>query len=155
MRRIFLTLILCLISQIASAWDYRETTDQMRGTTTKFAEITSTNSVGFDFPYAGGSTLDLTLRKSHKDGFNIMFTISKGQMPCIMGCSFHAKFDDGKVERWRANGAANGDTETMFVQGASKFLLKLKKAKRVVIEADFYNAGSQQFQFDTQNLKWD
>ena len=56
--------VLTLASYQAQAWEYRTRTDQMRGTTTRFAEATSTNKVNFGAPYAGGSTLDLTVRDS-------------------------------------------------------------------------------------------
>jgi hypothetical protein len=44
--------VLTLASYQAQAWEYRTRTDQMRGTTTRFAEATSTNKVNFAAPYA-------------------------------------------------------------------------------------------------------
>ena len=61
--RIIAITVLALMSYQAQAWEYRTRTDQMRGTTPRFAEVTSTNKVNFSAPYAGGSTLDLTVRE--------------------------------------------------------------------------------------------
>ena len=47
----------------AQSWEYRSKTDQMRGTSSRFAESTSTNKINFSAPYSGGSYLELTLRE--------------------------------------------------------------------------------------------
>jgi len=67
----FLIVFLSAFTVSAHAWEYKENIDQMRGTKTKFAEITSNNSVNFAFPYNGGSTLDLIIRKRKQDGLNV------------------------------------------------------------------------------------
>ena len=99
----------------AQAWEYRNKTDQMRGTSTRFAESTSTNKVNFGAPYAGGSYLELTLRERSKDGLNILFTISKGQFQCPSGCKFFAKFDEGKIY----------EIGLFIINGGQRYLLNL------------------------------
>ncbi len=127
----------------------------MRGTKSKFASIDSANKVDFSFPYSGGSDLQIVLRKRPSDGFKILLSIYKGQFDCFMGCQFSVKFDDGKIEKWTASSASSGSSDVIFVNGESKFLSKLKKAKQLIIEARFYNSGDKQFKFDVSNLKWD
>lgn len=152
--RIIAITILALASYQAQAWEYRTRTDQMRGTTTRFAEATSTNKVNFSAPYAGGSTLDLTLRERSQDGLNILFTISKGQFKCTGGCKFFARFDEGKIFTIAATGASSGSMDTIFVEDEGPFLAELRNARRLIVEMEFFQEGSNQFIFNTANLKW-
>lgn len=149
---ILLSIIYC---QIASAWEYRESTDKMRGTKTKLAKVASTNKVNFGFPYNGGSKLTIFVRERSQDGLNVFLKISKGQFSCFDTCAFNVKFDDGSVEYISATGSDDGSSDTIFVQYDEKgFLSKLKDAKHVIIEADFFDSGSSQFDFNVKGLKW-
>jgi hypothetical protein len=152
--RIIAITVLTLASYQAQAWEYRTRTDQMRGTTTRFAEATSTNKVNFGAPYAGGSTLDLTVRERSQDGLNILFTISKGQFKCSDGCKFFARFDDGKVLTIAATGSSSGSMDTIFVENEAPFLAELRNSRRLIVEMEFFQEGSNQFTFNTANLKW-
>lgn len=127
----------------------------MRGGNTKYASIESTNSVQFAFPYNGGSKLNLLIRKSQKSGSNVLLQINKGAFICFIECTVHVKFDNRKVERFGAASAADGSPNVIFVQAYSKFVGSLRKAKKLIIEADFYNEGSRQFEFDVEGLKWE
>ena len=148
-----LVLLFSTLAQ-AQAWEYRNKTDQMRGTTTRFAESTSTNKVNFGAPYAGGSYLEMTLRERSKDGLNILFTISKGQFQCSSGCKFFAKFDEGKIYEIAATGSSSGSVDTIFVQDEPPFLEALRNSKRLIVEMEFFQEGSSQFVFNTAGLKW-
>ena len=138
----------------AQAWEYRSKTDQMRGSTTRFAESTSTNKVNFSAPYAGGSYLELTLRERSKDGLNILFTISKGQFQCSSGCKFFAKFDEGKIYEIAATGSSSGSVDTIFVEDEPPFLEALRNSRKLIVEMEFFQEGSNQFVFNTAGLKW-
>ena len=138
----------------AQAWEYRNKTDQMRGTSTRFAEATSTNKVNFSAPYAGGSHLELTLRERSKDGLNILFTISKGQFQCSGGCKFFARFDEGKIYEIAATGSSSGSVDTIFVEDESPFLEALRGSRKLIVEMEFFKEGSNQFVFNTAGLKW-
>lgn len=147
-------LILICASSSAFAWKYQESTDRMRGTKTKFAVTTSTNTANFDFPYAGGSRLNLTVRNRETDGLSVILTISKGQFVCFMGCAISAKFDDDAIVSFQASGSSDGSSDTIFIGDESVVLEKLRGAKRVIIEADFYDYGAKQFSFNVKGLKW-
>lgn len=138
----------------AQAWEYHNKTDQMRGTSTRFAESTSTNKVNFGAPYSGGSYLELTLRERSKDGLNILFTISKGQFQCATGCKFFAKFDEGKIYEIAATGSSSGSVDTIFVEDEIPFLEALRRSKKLIVEMEFFQEGSNQFVFNTVGLKW-
>ena len=141
---------------VNSKWRYNEDTDQMRNTKSYWAMLNSENSVDFDFPYNGGSTLKMGLRKSAKYGNDIYFTISKGQFSCgYDGCRATIKFDDGKPQKISLVGAADGDMTTLFLSGkASNLAAKIKKSKTMMIELHFFQEGSRQFLFQTEGLQW-
>ena len=148
-----LALLFSTLAQ-AQAWEYRSKTDQMRSTTTRFAEATSTNKINFAAPYSGGSYLELTLRERSKDGLNILFTISKGQFQCVTGCKFFAKFDEGKIYELAATNSSSGSADTIFVEDEAPFLEALRQSKKLIVEMEFYQEGSKQFVFNTAGLKW-
>lgn len=138
-----------------SKWQYSEDNDAMRGTTTKYAQVQSENTVDLDFPY-GVVNGQIIVRKRPKDGLNVMFSVDKGQILCHSYGDDHisVKFDDGPVKRYSCTGTSDGSSETSFIENASGFLSGLKKAKRTIIEAEFFQKGNQQFTFETANLNW-
>jgi hypothetical protein len=139
-----------------SPWSYSEDEDKVRGGTTYYARTTSTNSIEQSFPYDSDTTMDLSVRKSPAYGTDVILTISSGQMMCpsYEGCTGTVRFDDGPAQRVSFNGPADSSSDTIFVVGASQFIAKLKKAKKVTIEKTLYEAGNPQFEFDVHGLKW-
>ena len=127
----------------------------MRGTTTRYAQLVSENTVDLDFPY-GTVNGQILVRRRPKDGLNVMFTVDKGQILCHSFGDDHisVKFDDGPVKRYSCTGTSDGSSETSFIENASGFLSNLKKAKRTIIEAEFFQKGNQQFTFETAGLNW-
>lgn len=50
---------------------------------------------------------------------------------------------------------ADGSNDTVFLSGGtSRALAGLKKAKRAIVEAEFFQRGRQQFVFETAGLNW-
>jgi hypothetical protein len=139
---------------VTSLWSYTTSEDKMRNATTQHASITSINALNFEFPYNGGSTTDLTLRKSPKFGNDAIITISKGQFSCASDCTISVKFDNGKIEKYSATEPSDGTSNMLFITPYSKFVTKLKKAKHLVVEAEFYNEGVQQIEFEVSGLTW-
>ena len=141
---------------IATAnWEYNSDTDKMRGTTTNFADNPSLNSANFQFPYNGESHLHILLRHS-SDGNDVIFTIDKGQFHCKYdGCEISVKFDNEPIKSYSVGEADSGKTDVLFLStGEAAFINKLKKSKKVMIEAPFFNEGRQQFEFNTIGLDW-
>lgn len=143
------------VEEPSSKWEYSDSKDEMRGTTAHHASLSSENEVTLDFPY-GDISGEIIIRKRPEDGLNAIFRVNKGQILCrnYGETTLSAKFDDGPVKSYRCTGASDGSSETAFISNASGFLQGLKKAKRTVIEAEFYNAGRQQFIFETAQLVW-
>lgn len=136
-------------------WNYNEDQDKMEGTKQLFASCTSSNSIEFEFPYDGGSTFDILIRNLGKEN-EALITVSKGQFMTSIGDSesFKAKFDDEKPMNFTYASSSDGSSDVIFINNSSKFISKLKKAKKVMLEIVFYDAGKKIIEFDTEGLKW-
>lgn len=138
-------------------WEYNTSTDEMRGTSTKYASSVSTNTVNFDFPYSGGSKLILTLRKTGNDT-DVMINITKGQILCdLRGCEVAFKFDDNPVQSISMVEPDSHASDMLFVaydKTEAKIINQLRNSKKLVIEVPFYQEGKKQFTFDVGDLEW-
>jgi hypothetical protein len=136
-------------------WIYADSRDPMRGTAIRSASIDSANRLEFAFPYDGGSTATLSLRKMNGD-LNVMLSVNKGQLICYgMGnTEVRAKFDGREIEDYSCGRAADGSSNVLFIRSESSFLASLKKAKTLIVEATFYQAGARQMTFHVEGLVW-
>jgi hypothetical protein len=144
------------VEQKAENWNYSEEIDKMDGTKQFFATNTSTNQVEFEFPYDGGSTFDIIVRNINKDN-EVLLTVSKGQfITSISGSeTLKIKFDENKPENYSYNSASDASTDVIFLNDSEKFIKNIKKSKKVMIEATFFDAGSKIMEFNVEGLKWD
>ncbi len=143
-------------AEAASKWSYSEDKDEMRGTVAKYASVNSENEIDLSFPY-GEVRGTIIVRKRPQDGLNVMFQVEKGQILCHSFGSndtISVKFDDGPVKKYGCTGTSDGSSNTAFLKNEAGFLANLKKAKKTIVEAEFYQQGNQQFVFETANLKW-
>lgn len=141
----------------AKRWEYGSSTDKMRGSTDKWATIDSDNEVNMDFPYNGGVTAHISVRTRKQDGTQVLFFVDKGQIQCSEYNSnhrLHVKFDDGKIGAYSCSNSSDGSNETAFFEAPSAMLAKLKKSKRVMVEAEMFDNGPRQWTFNTAGLKW-
>lgn len=140
-----------------SKWEYEQEKDELRNAITYRATLSSNNIVDFGFPY-NTSSMHLTLRKDPKYGNDVIFSIHGQFNGCMIdSCKITVKFDDGKLESYRMVGSDGGSNDTLFIENAKAmktFVDKLKKSKKLIVEASFYNYGKGQFSFDTQGLEW-
>lgn len=145
------------VPDLKKNWIYDETKDEMRGDSTYLATNTSTNMVELEFPYSGGTNLNIVLRKDAEHGNDVIFAVNKGQLFCTYNdCYISAKFDDGPVEKFTTAEAEAGSSEVLFLaNNQSGFVKKLKSAQSVMIEVQFFNHGKEQFKFDVSDLNWD
>lgn len=140
-----------------SNWEYREERDEMRGSTSRFATVQSTNTVSLGFPY-GDVRAQIVVRERTQDGLEVMLTVDSGQILCRSFSNdshISAKFDRGPIERFGCVGPDSGSSEVAFIQSGQSFLRKLKSSSSLMVEADFYNSGPQQFSFNTEGLRWE
>lgn len=138
----------------SSDWTSSTATDELRGKPVHHAAVSSENSAEFDFPYGGGSTLTMTVRRHPKYGEDVIFQISKGQFVCgVYDCSGTINFGSS-AQGITLNRPADHSSDTLFVSGAASVISKLKKADKVIVELPFYQEGNRQFTFRTKGLVW-
>lgn len=136
-------------------WVYSDQADKMGRGTIQWAIVKSLNEVNFDFPYSGAQKATLELRKHPKYGKDIILNIERGQFLCHMDdCSVSVRFDQGKAQSYNAAEPADNSTVTLFIRNFDRFLSGVRKAKKLYIEAQFYQEGNQVFEFDVSDLKW-
>jgi len=139
-----------------SKWQYDESVDEMRGTTTYTAISMSENNAYLESPYSGGTNLGIIIRHSDELGNEVLVVTNNGQLWCeYVNCIMTVKFDDNSVDQYSISRAAGGSSEAMFLDGSEdEFINKLKESKRTMIEIGFFNNGNQQFKFDVSDLEW-
>lgn len=141
---------------IQSKWEYGQNKDELRNSTTYKAMLSSNNAVNFGFPYES-SFMYLALRKDPKYGNDVVFTVNGQFNSCYDSCKITVKFDDNNLETYRMVGSDGGSNDTIFIESQKSmkaFVSKLKKSKKLIVEASFYDHGKGQFTFDTQGLEW-
>lgn len=137
-------------------WSYSEKQDKMTSKTNKWATVDADELLQFASPYDGGVTASLVIRK--KDGLDIMFRISKGQIITSVDDSENRcriKFDDESPKSYGFTTAADYSSDVIFFTSTSTLLKKIKKAKKMIVEVQFYQEGNRQIEFNVEGLKWD
>jgi hypothetical protein len=137
-----------------SKWSYTEQEDKMTSKKKYFASIDANELLQFDFPYDGGVTANLTIR--HQDGENeAILQISKGQfITGVDGTTIKVRVDDAPAVTYSASGPSDGSTEILFINSANKLINKMKTAKKVMIQAEFYDSGNKVMEFEVDGFKW-
>lgn len=144
------------VKEAESNWEYSEYPDEMSDDTTYLASVVSENSVDFDFPYDGGSTLTLTVRKSPQYGSDIYIKISKGQFNSgIYGQKIKVRFDESKAFDVNCRTASDGSSDLLFLTNYKKLVKQLKDAKVLKVSCEFWNEGTRTFTFNVEGLKWE
>lgn len=142
------------VQEVSSNWRYTEDIDKMDGWTTNFAINTSTNEVFFEFPYNGGSTFDLTIRK-WDDGEKILFSVSKGQfLSTFNGWEARIKFDDGEPFMVWTSWTADYASDVIFLWSEKKLIEWMKNSENMMIETQFYDSWKQIAEFKVNWLNW-
>lgn len=136
-------------------WTYSENTDQMRGTSEKWANLSSENAVQTSWPYEQ-QPMRLVIRRRSTDGVNVMLQIS-GQFICrsYNGTKITAKFDDGPLETFNCSEADSGPNDVVFITPPARFINRLKAAKIMMLEAPVYEIGNAQVTFNVEGLEWE
>lgn len=137
-----------------SQWSYYQSDDSMGKGVISQAYVSSSNSVNFDFPYAGAQHATLRLINNPRHGKDVMFSIEKGQILChsYEDCTVLVRFDDEKATKYSAVGPADNSTETIFIRNYGRFVEKMLKAKQVRISTNIYQQGAPVFEFDVSGF---
>lgn len=135
-------------------WAYSHSEDSMAKGRIHTAWAKSSNTVNFDFPYAGPQHGTLSLRTHPRYGKDLIFRIEKGQILCRAydGCSALVRFDDADPIGYEAAGPEDNSTEVIFIKNYSGFVEHMLKSKRVRISVPVYQQGSPVFDFDVADF---
>lgn len=136
-------------------WTYEDETDKMTSKITHKAQVVSTNALNLQFPYNDDNDrAHVTLRK--QDGeINAWLYVDKGQF--IYGLdstTVRIRFDQDQPLEFACGRSSDASSNLMFILDTATFIKQLKKSKKMIIEATFYQDGAQQMEFDTAGLKW-
>jgi hypothetical protein len=142
-------------SEPSTKWTYSETVDKMTDKKSHFAQIEANDLLQFEFPYDGGVTATLTIRNMN-GARDVVLNVSKGQfMPNTMETeSVMVRFDNKPAQSYSYQDAADGSSETIFLNNKKRFISDIKKSKKLIIESSFYDNGKHTMEFDTEGLDW-
>jgi|GEM_PF-4339152 len=137
-------------------WDYGSAKDAMRGTVSKWATLNSPTDLNLPAPYEGSNVA--SIQTSEAGG--LILTVTKGQFLCHSDDTVAVKFDNGPVFNYPCSTPDNGQTETIYINNAyspatgqpQNVVDGIAKGKTMVIEAQFYDAGSRQLTFNVAGL---
>jgi hypothetical protein len=137
-----------------SQWTFYHHEDAMKKGDIYQAQVSSSNTVDFSFPYSGAQHATLMLRTHPRYGKDLIFSIEKGQFLCPSydGCNVLVRFDDGEAVNFSAAAPEDNSTDTIFIRNYSRFVEKMLKAKRVRIAANIYQEGAPVFEFDVSGF---
>lgn len=140
------------ITAAAGAWEFNSEPDKMGRGEMKFAEVRSTNTVSFKFPYQGKQHATLLLQERGKK-VEVLLALQKAHLLCsVIRCDVTVRFDDGKPVKWSASPPADHSTTVVFLNNEGKFMSSLRQAKIVRIETTFYQHGTEVFEFQVAGL---
>lgn len=140
---------------IVSKWNYNESEDKMTSKKIITSSITANEELEFDFPYNGGSVATFTIRKKN-GSTDIYLQVSKGQFNSTFdGGQIKVRFDDKPVKKYSFTGASDASSDIIFINSVKDIISKIKTAKKMLIETEFYNEGNRQMEFDIADLKWE
>lgn len=139
-----------------SPWSYSSTVDEMSDRRTSHACTTSTNVVRLGWPYET-QHVNLCLRQHPRWGQDVIVRLERGgQFLCTsyQACMVRVRFDDGEAAAYSALEPSDNSADTIFITNDARFIGNVRRSSRVIIEANFYQAGAQQMSFDTEQLEW-
>lgn len=136
-------------------WIYQQFIDKMTSDTVYYAEVYAHETLQLKFPYDGGTYAALVIR--YKDGVNnVYLKVSKGQFNIgpLESVNFRVRFDDNKPIYVRVDLPADDRSNIVFLHPPGKLIPMMKKAKKMLIEAQFFQDNSYVLSFNVSKLKW-
>jgi hypothetical protein len=139
----------------AGTWTYDSTMDKMTDKNTVTAIIKSKDILELDFPYNGGSICSLTLRDSPKYGIDCILQINDGQFNYSYDDTYiTCRFDEEPAVKWNCSRASDGSSNVLFMKNSKRFIEKLKRSDKTLVEFDLYQNGIHTVEFITSGLIW-
>jgi len=136
-------------------WSYATEKNKMTSGDIKYASIDANELLYFSWSHKGGATATFTVRK--KEGENdIYLQVSKGMFNSNGSYAnmLRIRFDDGQSFRVSYSRPSDNSSNTIFLGSVPTILNKLKKAKKMRIEVEFYMDGTRVIEFDVAGFTW-
>ncbi|QJD80198.1 hypothetical protein [Spirosoma rhododendri] len=132
----------------AGRWLYEETRTGYKAVTV------SPTLLQFKFPYEGGSTASLTLRRRSGET-HAYIEISKGQFNrSFQGGTARVRFDNRPAVSFPLVAAANGRANILFFGNEQQLIDELRTARRMVVTVEFAGQDTRDIRFNTADLRW-
>lgn len=149
MKNFVITIIaIFMLSSAVAGWNQEIRKNPMGRDDIWIATSSSTNTRNLGFPY-GNIRGHLVVRKQG-DSFNVLLYVDRGQFLCQMnGCGITVRIDDNPAEEMSAVVPADHSSDVIFVSNGEKFSKNIIGSKKILIEATFYQKGSNIFYFNT------
>ena len=132
-----------------ATWVMSENRDRMTDRVQQEACLTSADKVSLPDPY-GPRALQLcfwrtgTALPSHAQ----LHIVGSGQYAaCLEDCAIRLRIDGGKPQRWSAEEPSDSSTGVYILPRPGDLFRRFSSAKRVMIEASFFEAGTQTAEF--------
>jgi hypothetical protein len=140
---------------LGKQWKYSANEDSMTGKLINYANLDSTNTVEFSFPYNKPQIGTLELRSHPRHGKDVMFSIERGQILCnsFRDCTVLVRLNNGAPETFSAVSPSDNSSNTIFIRGYDRFMNKLKKANIIRISVNIYQEGAPVFEFNASGFK--
>ncbi len=141
--KLFVVLLVCATPALvmAGSWEISGSTNQMTDEKIETATLRSDNSLRLNFPYQGRNFGRISVTRVG-DKSLVMVGIERGQILCLQGCSFTARFDDSVPVHFEARPASDMSTDYVVVERSDQFVEWLQGAKKIIIRLDLFQAGS-------------
>ncbi|MGB3454084.1 MAG: hypothetical protein WBA59_09660 [Moheibacter sp.] len=139
-------------SKESASWQYSQDTDEMDNSTRKIASLNSDNTIKFDFPY-GNSSFSINVRE-WKGKTDVFLTCTKCQFIAgVMGEEkYRIKFDEEAPFEVPASFSSSAASDVVFLGNEKKIISKLKSAKTMMIEPQFYEVGYKPVKFKVEGF---
>ena len=135
-------------STTGSDWHY-----QQNGTLYK-ATLNSANQLQMPYPYAGGSTVTLTIR-NRDSATTVFLSISKGLLaPSFQGGTALIRVNGGKSVVYALSAAANGRGNILFVDDSPRLIRQLRTATTMTVQLKVIGQKLHEVRFNTAGLNW-
>ncbi len=136
-----------------ATWVYTKTADQT-GKAVEKASVTSPDVLKLGFPYEGGATATLTIRRT-TNGTTLYIQVSQGQFnSSYQGGSARIRFDNQPWGTYAYSPAANGTGTTIFFDATDPLIRKIKASRTMAVDVAFNGQGRRQVTFKTAGLRW-
>lgn len=142
-------------------WIYTDRRDEMTDKVRHMAAVRSLETVKFKFPYQNPQHPVLIIARDGLDSgtTRVAVKLDAGQFICNNGygdsrdgCLIVVRFDDDPAERFPASTPPTHIRTMLTINNAEDFVVRAQKARKILIQTQVYQEGTQVFKFQPDVL---